>query len=64
MMIASRQERFGIVDVNRLPLVGAGGLLDALSQVRDARFRRGVRYKLPSILAATVCAILCGIDSF
>jgi predicted transposase YbfD/YdcC len=64
MMIASRQEKFGIVDVNRLPLVGAGGLLDALSHVRDGRFRRGVRYKLPSILAATVCAVLCGIDSF
>jgi hypothetical protein len=31
MMIASRQEKFGIVDVNRLPLVGAGGLLDALT---------------------------------
>lgn len=64
MMIASRQERFGIVDVNRLPLVGEGGLLDALLQVRDGRFRRGIRYKLPSILAVTVCAVLCGIDSF
>jgi len=64
MLIASRQEKFGMIDVNRLPLVGEGGLLDALSEVKDGRFRRGVRYKLSSILAITVCAVLCGIDSF
>jgi hypothetical protein len=64
MLIASRQDKFGMIDVDRLPLVGQGGLLDALAQVKDGRFRRGVRYKLSSILAVTVCSVLCGIDSF
>jgi hypothetical protein len=64
MLIASRQDKFGMIDVDRLPLVGQGGLLDALEQVKDGRFRRGVRYKLSSILAVTVCSVLCGIDSF
>lgn len=63
-MLTSRQERLGAVDVNRLPLVGSGGLLDALAKVRDGRQRRGIRHKLPSILGVTVCAVLSGIDSF
>ena len=65
MLLTARREAFGsAIDVNRLPLTGSGGLLDALTQVRDGRFRRGVRYKLPSILALTVSAVLSGIDSF
>ena len=64
MILASRQERIGAIDVNRLPLIGSGGLLDALAKVRDGRQRRGIRHKLPSILGVTVCAVLSGIDSF
>ena len=52
------------VDLNRLPLAGKGGLIDAMHRVADGRMRRGLRYPLPSILALTACALLTGIDSF
>lgn len=63
-LIMTRKEQHSEIDLNKLPLIGEGGLLDALSKVEDGRFRRGRRYSLRSILGLTVCAILTGIDSF
>ncbi len=52
------------VDVNRLPLQGAGGLIEMLSRVVDPRKRRGVRHSVVSIVALSVCAGLSGARSF
>src|SRR5690554_5608618 len=40
------------------------GLLHALSAVPDPRGRRGVRYRLASLLAVAVCAVLAGASTF
>lgn len=53
-----------MVDINTLPLEGPSGLLELLKQVPDSRDPRGLRYKLSSLLALTVCALLCGCDNF
>lgn len=52
------------IDLNQLPLIGKDGLFEVLGLVNDTRCKRGVRYKLQSILALTLCAVLTGIDSF
>lgn len=52
------------IDLNRLPLIGKDGLFEALARVEDTRGKQGRRYKLQSILALTLCAVLTGIDSF
>jgi DDE family transposase len=48
------------VDVEALPLHGQGGLFEILCAVPDPRKRRGVRHKIPSILATALCAVLAG----
>ncbi len=53
-----------MIDVNRLPLQGAGGLMDLLQTVVDPRKRRGVRHSVVSIVALAVCAALSGARSF
>lgn len=53
-----------VVDVNRLPLQGAGGLIEMLGRVVDPRKRRGVRHSVVSIVAIAVCAALSGARSF
>lgn len=40
-----------VLDVNQLPLEGAGGLLDALATVPDPRCRRGIRHPVRTVLA-------------
>ena len=40
------------------------GLLAVLAQVADPRKRRGIRHRLPVILAVAVCAVLAGARSF
>jgi predicted transposase YbfD/YdcC len=40
------------------------GLLQALAAVPDPRDPRGVRYRLPSLIAAAVCATLAGAQTF
>src|SRR5256885_14872633 len=42
----------------------AHNLLDALAAVPDPRHRRGVRYRLASLLAVAVCAVLAGATTF
>src|SRR2546421_12287602 len=39
-------------------------LLHALAAVPDPRHRRGVRYRLASLLAVAVCAVLAGATTF
>src|SRR5436305_12726602 len=39
-------------------------LLQALAAVPDPRARRGVRYRLTSLLAVAVCAVLAGAATF
>jgi hypothetical protein len=52
------------IDLNRLPLLGKDSLFEVLSKVEDPRQKKGIRYKLESILALTLCAVLTGIDGF
>src|SRR5438552_967362 len=44
--------------------VDACDLLTALASVPDPRRRRGVRYRLTSLLAVAVCAVLAGACTF
>jgi len=53
-----------MLDVNRLPLEGAGGLLEVLRTLPDPRQRRGIRHPVCSILALAACACLAGARSF
>lgn len=52
------------VDVNRLPLLGKGGLIDVLKRLTDPRHRRGIRHPFESVLALSVMATLSGMRSF
>mgnify|MGYP001612313419 CR=1 FL=1 len=52
------------LDVNQLPLAGAGGLFDVLATVVDPRKKRGVRHKMQGLLAICVCGALAGCKSF
>jgi predicted transposase YbfD/YdcC len=52
------------VDVNALPLEGAGGLIEALRQICDPRDRRGLRHSFEGIVAAAVMACLSGMRSY
>jgi predicted transposase YbfD/YdcC len=61
---AGPQEDALILDPNRLPLEGAGGLMDLLRQVPDPRRRRGVRPPLRTVVALAVCAAVAGARSF
>lgn len=59
-----REEVRAMLDVTRLPLDGAGGLLEVLRTLPDPRKRRGVRHTVLSILALATCACLAGARSF
>jgi hypothetical protein len=58
------EEGCGMLDANRLPLEGAGGLLDLLQTVPDPRHRRGVRHPVRTVVALAVCAAVAGARSF
>jgi len=53
-----------MVDVNRLPLDGKGGLIEMLREITDPRSRRGIRYPLETVLALAVMATLSGMRSY
>jgi len=53
-----------MVDVNRLPLEGEGGLIDLLRTLVDPRKPRGVRHPVVTIVAVATCAALSGARSF
>jgi hypothetical protein len=61
---SQRKEISWMIDVNRLPLEGAGGLMDLLKTVVDPRKPRGVRHPVVTIVALAVCAALSGARSF
>jgi hypothetical protein len=54
----------GMLDVNKLPLEGAGGLMDVLKTVVDPRKPRGVRHPVVTVVAIAACAALAGARSF
>jgi hypothetical protein len=58
------QEGFMVLEVEKLPLHGHGGLFEVLGEVSDPRKRRGVRHRMQSILATGICAVLAGARSF
>ncbi len=59
-----RKEHLFMVDVNRLPLEGEGGLIDLLRTLVDPRKPRGVRHPLVTVVAIAVTAALSGARSF
>ncbi|MGH2359034.1 MAG: ISAs1 family transposase [bacterium] len=60
---SSEKER-EMIDVNTLPLEGAGGLMDLLKTIVDPRKPRGVRHSVVTVVAIGVCAALSGARSF
>jgi hypothetical protein len=58
------KEGMMVLDVEKLPLHGDGGLFEILGGVPDPRLRRGVRYSVQSVLATAICAVLAGARSF
>jgi hypothetical protein len=56
-----RMPRF---DVNRLPMDGAEGLIEALATVPNPRHRRGVRHPVRGLLVVAVAAVLAGARGF
>jgi hypothetical protein len=57
------KEVVSMIDVNRLPLVGEGSLMELLEKITDPRKPRGVRHPMVFILALAVCAVLSGMKS-
>lgn len=57
------REEGRMLDVKRLPLAGRGGLFELLGQVPEFRKRRGIRYRLQTLLAVAACAVLAGMKS-
>jgi hypothetical protein len=53
-----------MIDVNRLPLEGKGGLMEVLRQISDPRNRQGIRHPFASVLALAVMAALSGMRSY
>ena len=60
----TQKEGMMIIDVEKLPLYGQGGLFEILCGIPDPRKRRGVRHTVQSILATAICAVLAGARSF
>jgi hypothetical protein len=58
------KETAPMLDVNRLPLEGEGGLIEMLRTLVDPRQPRGVRHPLVAVVAIAVCAALAGGRSF
>jgi hypothetical protein len=59
-----RKETLPMIDVNRLPLEGEGGLIEMLRTLVDPRKPRGVRHPLVTVVAISVCAALSGARGF
>ena len=62
--LMNRKEKIPMIDVNRLPMEGKGGLMDLLRTITDPRKPRGVRHPVVSIVAMATCACLSGARSF
>lgn len=67
-----RREMFGnsargcamLVDVNRLPLEGEGGLIELMERIEDPRHARGKRHRLSAVLSLAGMAVLSGMRSY
>ena len=60
----SRKENLFMLDINRLPLEGEGGLIEMLRTMVDPRKARGIRHPLVTVVAIAVGAALSGARSF
>jgi len=56
--------RFSMIDVEKLPLRGKGGLVEEIEKLVDFRKPRGVRFSLLAILSMAACATMSGAKSF
>lgn len=61
---STQKEGTMVLDVEKLPLHGQGGLFEILCGIPDPRKRRGVRHTVQSILATAICGVLAGARSF
>jgi hypothetical protein len=61
---STQKEGTMVLDVEKLPLHGQGGLFEILCGIPDPRQRRGVRHTIQSLLATAICAVLAGARSF
>lgn len=61
-VVADPQEE-RMLEVEKLPVQGEGGLIEVLRQIPDPRKRRGIRHSSESVLALALCAKLCGARS-
>ncbi len=61
-LVVDREEAT-MLDVEKLPVQGDGGLIEVLRQIPDPRKRRGIRHSSESVLALATCAKLCGARS-
>jgi len=52
------------LDVNRLPLEGHGGLIEALRDIGDPRKARGIRHPFASVMALAALATLSGMRNY
>ncbi|MGH7166024.1 MAG: ISAs1 family transposase [Nitrospiraceae bacterium] len=59
--VAGQEEK--MLDAEKLPVAGEGGLIEVLRQIPDPRKRRGIRHSSESVLALATCAKLCGARS-
>lgn len=60
----TRKEDRLMLDLNRLPLEGEGGLMELLRTLVDPRKPRGVRHPVVTVVAISVCAALSGARGF
>ena len=61
--VRTTEEGLMVLEVEKLPLHGQGGLFEVLCGVPEPRKARGLRHKIQSVLAAAVCATLAGARS-
>ena len=59
-----QEEEVLVIDVNRLPIEGKGGLIDTLKHVDDPRRKQGRRYSQVAGLCIATCAMLSGAKGF
>jgi hypothetical protein len=62
--LKGRSTMQSVVDVNRLPFDGEGGLVEVLRGIVDPRKARGIRHPLESVLALAVMACLSGMRHY
>jgi hypothetical protein len=53
-----------LMDLNNFSIAGDNGLLEHLSQIKDPRKKRGIRHKLISVLAISICAAIAGARNY